>query len=57
MQDLVRYKTHVFDSGFREHTTKYMGPPHEENNKHWEDLYQGKVDYLSNTSLVTDGIL
>ncbi|PKX97279.1 oxidase ustYa family protein, partial [Aspergillus novofumigatus IBT 16806] len=46
VQDLVQYETRVFDSGFGKHTTKYMGPPDEENNKHWEDLYQAGISMI-----------
>jgi hypothetical protein len=29
-----------------------MGPPSEENNKYWEELYQGKAGYPLNYSLM-----
>ncbi|GFF55726.1 hypothetical protein IFM58399_10144 [Aspergillus lentulus] len=46
VQDLVRYETRVFDSGFGNHTTKYMGPPTEETEKHWENLYQAGISII-----------
>ncbi|THC87813.1 hypothetical protein EYZ11_012739 [Aspergillus tanneri] len=45
-RDVIRYKTTVFDSGF-ERKTKYMGPPTEENEQAWEDLYQDATAGIS----------
>ncbi|PKY03303.1 hypothetical protein P168DRAFT_319831 [Aspergillus campestris IBT 28561] len=46
VQDLIRYKTRVFDSGFGNHTTKYMGRPTKQNRQSWEDLYQAGISKI-----------
>ncbi|GFF57926.1 hypothetical protein IFM61392_05424 [Aspergillus lentulus] len=38
-QDVVRYKNVVFNSGWGDQKSIYMGPPSEENNKAWDDIH------------------
>lgn len=50
-RDAVRYETVVFDPGIGSGRTKYQGFPAEENNKAWEDLYQGRLIILLSFTL------
>ncbi|KAJ8218522.1 hypothetical protein LV164_000389 [Aspergillus fumigatus] len=38
-QDAIRYKNVVFNSGWEDQKSIYMGPPSEENNQAWDDLH------------------
>ncbi|RHZ47801.1 oxidase ustYa family protein [Aspergillus thermomutatus] len=38
-QDVIRYKNVVFNSGWGDQKSVYMGPPSKENNKAWGDLH------------------
>ncbi|GIC90530.1 oxidase ustYa family protein [Aspergillus udagawae] len=38
-QDVIRYKNVVFNSGWGDQMSIYMGPPSEENNKAWDNLH------------------
>ncbi|KAH1509657.1 hypothetical protein KXX25_004683 [Aspergillus fumigatus] len=38
-QDAIRYKNVVFNSGWGDQKSIYMGPPSEENNQAWDDLH------------------
>ncbi|KAF7168197.1 hypothetical protein CNMCM5623_001267 [Aspergillus felis] len=38
-QNVIRYKNIVFNSGWGDQKSIYMGPPSEENNKAWDDLH------------------
>jgi hypothetical protein len=42
-QHIVRYHNIAFNPANPKSKSKYMGPPTDENNKAWRDLYDGKL--------------
>lgn len=50
-QDAIRYKNVVFNSGWGDQKSIYMGPPSEENNQAWDDLHVGMSSPLMHCEL------